>query len=311
MNLENIKNQPTKSAYTISGDMFFLQDVQNIFMQKENINTEDVVIIADAFDVQSYTSQAMQFSFFSGKKLLVVKNIKSISLQDKQALKKVVADQNQTNITLFVDTENNKVWDFLGLENISLQQTPQEIKAFIQKTAQQNNFVFENDALFFLVKNAKNMFTLNSELNKLFAIKCADKTITLEDVCQNTTENIEGVVFTLLDHLAKKDANSAFLLLKNLLLQSEDQNKIFAYLSSSFKRMFFVAASAETNAQIAKNFGIKEFAVAKLKEKAKMFKISHLMQISRMFNNLEFDYKSGKMTLSNCLHFAINQICMK
>ena len=149
----------------------------------------------------------------------------------------------------------------------------------------------------------KNVLFLISEVDKLCAYKLKQKNITKKDIDEIATKSEEVVVFELTTALSTKNTDKAIYLLKKLMGSPDQNSKLFALISSNFRRMFFASISKQDNATLAKQFGVKEFAIVKAKEQAKNFSPKKLKNICELLSDIDYYSKSGQMSQENALYF--------
>lgn len=295
-------------VYVLSGDAFLANNVIANIKSRLNIIDNASVSIFDSenFSARSIINACEQMSFFDCNRLVIVKNITSnISESEKDILLLYIKNPNPICTLLFVDTAGTSVFDFLKVEKILCNvQYESELYDLVKTRCKNNNCTIESDAIKSLVENSqKNVLFLISEVDKLCAYKLKQKNITKKDIDEIATKSEEVVVFELTTALSTKNTDKAIYLLKKLMGSPDQNSKLFALISSNFRRMFFASISKQDNATLAKQFGVKEFAIVKAKEQAKNFSPKKLKNICELLSDIDYYSKSGQMSQENALYF--------
>ena len=83
---------------------------------------------------------------------------------------------------------------------------------------------------------------------------------------------------------------------------------VLSYIYNYFRRLLHVAISDMPNAEIADAFGVKEYAVAKMKQQALMFKKKALKNAVDMLCMADYNIKSGLADGENYSYLTIFKI---
>ena len=300
-----------QNIYILYGDVFLADKCKEYIMQRTEISSDYDITI---FDSENFSADALiecceQISFFAKNRLAIVKNIANISEKDKQKLSKYVEDINPYCTILLYDTTKSNIFDFLQVEKVNLVLGEYEIKNIVKKQVECYGKNIEEDALNSLVTFCqKDLFRINLEIQKLVAYICERQTINLKDIEELVPQTEELVVFELTSAMAQKDTQKSLVMLSKLLGNQDQNSRLFALLSTTLRRMFFVVASKEkTDSELASIFGVKEFAVKKLRTQSKNFAITTLKNIIYELCEVEYMTKNGQMTYENALYYIIQK----
>ena len=313
MNYNQLLNsQKTENAYLLVGDGFLVQKSLNFLKEKLNIQSEYDV---SRFDSENFSADAIiesceQVSFFAQNRLVVVSNINTVNESDKKKLANYVSQINPMCTLVFVDNLQKGTFDFLKIEKVNLVLNELELKDFVVKLFKQKGKTITPQTASELVGYCnKDINKLNLETEKLCAYIAERQEVTIDDIKLLVPQSEEVVVFELTTALGQKNASKSLSILYKLMGTVEQNNKLFALMSTNFQRMFFaVASKGLTNAQIAQKFGVKEFAISKVKELAKNFTIGALKDIVYQFCEVEFMIKNGLMAQENALVYIAEYI---
>ena len=300
-----LNSQKTLNAYVFEGDGFLVQKSLNFLKQQLGIQSEYDV---SRFDSENFSADALiesceQVSFFAQNRLVVVSNLANVSEADKKKLTSYVAQINPMCTLVFVDNLQKGTFDFLKIEKVNLVLNELELKDFAIKTFKQRGKTISSQTATELVACCnKDVNKLNLEIEKLCAYLGERQEVVTEDIKLLVPQSEEVVVFELTTALGQKNASKSLSILYKLMGTVEQNNKLFALMSTTFQRMFFSTASKGlTNSQIAQKFNVKEFAISKAKDLAKNFTIGALKDIVYQFCEVEFMIKNGLMAQENAL----------
>lgn len=313
MNYSQLINQEKlNNVYTLGGDGFLVQKCLDFFKGKLGIQSEYDISKYDSenFSADAIIESCEQISFFAQNRLVVIRNISSITEADKKKLLEYTKKINPLCTLVFVDNENKGVFDFLKVEKVDLQLNEYELESFVEQTLKQKNKAIDKQDLKELILCCnKDINKISLELEKLCAYLGQRQQITLQDIRLLVPLSEEIVVFELTTALGIKNSQKSLSLLYKLMGNTEQNTKLFALMSTNFQRMFFSVISKDmTNQEIATKFGVKEFAITKSKQAAKNFTVGALKDIVYEFCDVEFMIKNGYMTLENALIYIVEYI---
>ena len=116
------------------------------------------------------------------------------------------------------------------------------------------------------------MTRIKNETNKLISYIGNGGTITLTDVESMVERDMEYKIYELTDCVAKKNFLGALTIVKDMTTKGEQSTRLLSYIYNYFRRLLHVAISDMPESQMAKAFGVKEYAITKMKQQASMFK---------------------------------------
>ncbi len=179
------------------------------------------------------------------------------------------------------------------------------LKKFIVNECAKKETSINEDAILSLIEICNsNLGSIISELQKLISF-CNNKQITVRDVENNCTKNLEYSVFELCEALSQKNAEKAMSIVDDMLQNPKNQQMVLPLISAHFRRLFMVATSDVSTAEKATLLGVKEYAIKKAQEQATRFSKKKLMEILKLINNSEFNIKSGNGGLIDTIYQII------
>lgn len=301
-----------ENVYAICGDDFLAEDIVNKIKTKLNISSDfDVTKFDDEnFSANDCVNSCNQMSFFNSKRMVIVKNLKSLSAQDVKTLSQYIEAPNSNSVLILQERENSNLFTSLKCLHIELKNTPiSVIKNFALSFCKEFNKTIDSVALDMVVNNClSNLNKIKLEIKKLSDYIGERQNITINDVNDVVCKDEEIIIFELTTALSKKDANKATNVLIKLMGGADQNAKLFGLVSSNFRRMFICSITKKPVSELAKDLQIKEYAVSKAIEQAKMFSPKKLKKICEIINDCDYSIKSGEMTQDNALYFMIMKI---
>lgn len=152
------------------------------------------------------------------------------------------------------------------------------------------------------------MTRIKTETQKLISYAFNKGVITKEDVSDMVARDMEYKIYELTDFIGKRMFDDALLIIKDMINKGEQPQRILSYIYNYFRRMLHVAISDMQVVDIAKSFGIKEYAVKKMIEQSKMFKKRALKSAVDMLADSDYKIKSGLAEPVDRMYLAIFKI---
>jgi DNA polymerase III delta subunit len=90
--------------------------------------------------------------------------------------------------------------------------------------------------------------------------------------------------------------------------KGEQPQRILSYVYNYFRRLLHVAISDLSDSEMAKSFGVKDFAVKKMKDQAKTFKKKALKSAVDMLADSEYMIKSGLASADDRMYLSVFKI---
>lgn len=306
-----LKQDSLKNVYLLQGDAFLAKKCIDFFCNKLGVKKFDISEFDDEnFDIDSFVTACEQMSFFAEKRLVIVRDLIKLSDKDKRAISAYIKKINPLCTLLFVDTFGSGIFDFTFAEKVELKLLPAELVLFANEEAKRYSKTFDKDAISTLIQYSNQDLTkISIEVQKLCAYVGNRDIISASDVKMLVHADEEIGVFDLTNALGEKDISKSLHILSFLLGSVEQNSRIFSLLSTQMRRMFFILSSKKSDAELAKVFQIKEFAVSRLKIQAKHFSIKKLKDILYELEDVEYMLKNAMFTQENALYYLVTYIC--
>ena len=263
------------------------------------------------FDANALLTAILQPPLLSQKRMIVAKRIPTLKAADKKILKNLTDFAGNT----FVVVLGEKCESFDFLSNACVVDCKRlgfdAIKGFITKTMSKHNIKITVDGAKALCERCGFfMSRISTETEKLCGIVGEGGTVDENIVCENVKPEMEYEVFGLSNAICNKNANAAHQILKGLLQRKEDPQAILSLLEKNISRMLVCTLSKhKTNAELAKDLNVKEYAIKMSRENAKNFSAKSLKDIQHQLVEVDFLTKSGQMPFDLALDYVICSIC--
>lgn len=304
-----ISQNSLKNVYILYGDSFLANKCVEFVKEKTQIVSEYDISKFDSenFSAGGVITSCEQISFFNNFRMVIVKNLSSITESDKKSLLGYVQNVNPSCILLFVDTLKSGIFDFLKQEKVELALNDYEIRDFVKEQLNIKGKTASNETIMMLINFCqKDMQKINLEMQKLVCYLGERTEITIDDIKLLVPQTEELVVFELTTALGEKNVQKSLNILYKLMGNQEQNSKLFSLLSMTLRRMFFCAVSKNlSDSELATKFNVKEFAVKKLKQQAKSFAVTKLKNILYELCEVEYMLKNGQMSQENALYYMV------
>lgn len=290
-------------CYLVQGEDILLYDkALELIKDACNLQLEEFNFIKfdeDSFNGDAVIDTLQTLPMGSEKKIVLLKNITKLSEDFKKKLIAYLKNPVLSSCLVIFDFFNK--FDFIISEKVSAKRLDEKSLAeIIEKEITDSGKLIKKDAVELLISYCCDYYSLiHNELQKLKS--CNRDVIETRDIENMVTREVEYTVFELTEALSKKDADKAVSLL-NLM---DKDTKTFSLIANHFRRLFFVSISKESDADLSKLLGVKEFAVVKARQLAKNFSKIQLKNIYELLDDVDLYIKNGQMQIENALYYLI------
>lgn len=152
------------------------------------------------------------------------------------------------------------------------------------------------------------MTRIETETAKLIAYVGAGQEITKNDVDTMVARETESKIYEMTDYIGKKQFDKALSVIKEMLFKGETEQRLIISIYNYYRRLLHAAISDLSTEEIAKVFGVKEFAIRKTKEQASMFKKRALKSAVDALADADYRIKSGLCDADDMMFLTIFKI---
>lgn len=302
--------------YLLNGDIHQIKTFIDELIKKNNIDDINInKYELDAYNYKDVLEDASSISLFEEDKMIIAYNALIFS-STKQAVDadefiKYLENPNPNTTLIFVLEDNiderkkiTKLVRKIGIVKEFNQGSDSKtiIKGLLE------DYKIEDDALNKFIELVPNdYYNIKNELDKLKLYK-DDKLITLNDILNVTTNNIDVSLFKLMDYIMDNNKEKALELYNNMVLYNVDPIQIIIALANKYRLLYQVKTLYK--------LGYKEQEVSKeLKQNPKYIfvlnKISqkyskdYLLSELKKLADMDFKIKSGKIDSNIALELYI------
>ena len=300
--------------YLTLNSLGFFEKYLDIFYQElnKNIFSDD-----DVYSAIQVVEACQVMPFCSEKRLVVVGDfLKRKNEQEKKVFADYIKNPLASTILVFYSPVKSEFFSSLEqLDNVLVVDCekilPRDLNKIVENMISNINIKFEDQALKTLIDycnfSPTKIYTELSKYESIFASRL-DHKVTLDDVMENTTKDIDYVVFDLTNAIGKKQKDKAFLLIDLMLKNKEQGASIISIIAMHFRRLLLISRSSATKDEIAQLLTIKPYAVEKYKEQLAYFSQKDLKRIFDLCVDVEFSCKSGEMEQKNAIYYLLAKI---
>ena len=152
------------------------------------------------------------------------------------------------------------------------------------------------------------MTKINGEIQKLISYALDKGQISEQDVESLCVKELEYQTYEVVEFISARRYEDAYLCLKEVLTSTGDGQKLFVSLYYHFRRMLYASISNLSDAEIAKNLKVKEFAVKMARRQAKAYSIKRLKEIVDALSSYDEKFKQGLIEQNSAVWNAIFNI---
>lgn len=308
--LEINENKKLDNVYILTGDDYIITQTIKKIINLLNVNSINISKFNDEnFDMLFVVNACNQFSFFNEKRIIVVEDINNeINASDKNLLNKYVTSPNNDCYLLIVD--NHSVFSFLKeTECIECKPNDNYLRDFIKQEFGKYGKNVDLSAILKLTENCRgNLNRIAIEIKKICDYLKDETNVNGGVIDEQVAKDIELKVFDLTTSLSQKNIQKAHKILYDMLKSGEPPIKILGLITSYFRRMFYAKISKDSDLNLAKELGCKEYAIKKARLDSARFTAKELKNIQNLLLEIDFNIKNGVMTQENALYYLIFKI---
>lgn len=310
-----LKNNVHNHYLLFGDDAFLLSRAYSMILEAYNIQykdlnkhtfNDDIILCSDV--VKALETLPM----LSDKRLVYINISNGTKLIDQHLLTEYLKKPAQTS-ALIINIGSTKILtiDTACFEQVDCNRVGKSLfNKFIANEFAKNNKKITTSALELLythtngyLKNAIN------EVIKLSNYVALSDTITIEHIQENVSGNLEFKIYELTESLARKNSKKVFLILDSIKSKRESQIGLLTLIYNHFRRLLHIALNAKlSDLDLSKLFGIKQFAVQKLRGQVHMFSPRSLKKICDLCALLEYKVKSGTMQQAIAINILVLNI---
>ena len=318
MKFQELKKSLTKleNVYFINGDDAFLRQKAVEMIENRAVTLKDLNIIRfddENTDIANIVIACRALPMMDEHKVVVCKDIAVKKQDDLKPLVEYARNPTPTTVLVVVDGAGANVYKkFAEVATVvdCSKLDANLLGRLVLSELAHFNCKINSDALSTLLSYCNFDYTrINNEIIKLASLIGGGGTITLNDVHNNVSREIDYDIFELSKAVSVKDGKTAIAIIKNLLDKKESPQMLLMLIQSNFRRMFYAINTKESNAEIASKLGVKEYSIKIAREQGQRFTPARLKKILDLGASLDYQIKAGQMNDENALLDFVANIC--
>ncbi len=305
-----------ENLYLISGEDEFTKNeyLDSIKAKFGRLDKGVNFLTFDKDNIMLLDEELSTYSFFTGKRLIVVKvpkNTRKNAENDEEEtnvvwydeeLEKHILDSLDLNTIVFVEegTSKGKLYKFVNSNGVIVlcdKQKPLQLQRWITEKCKDNGVaILSQDSVYLAQVCGNNKQRINNELEKLL-LYIDNKAITRQDIDLICTKTPETIIFNLTDGIGQKRPEYSLRMLDELIEQKEPIQKILVMITRHFKSLLLVKLCMNNGENVEKRLGLKQFPAMKYREQSSNFSLDELVNIFKKLARLDIQSKTTSIDL--------------
>lgn len=303
------------NAYIIYGDdNYVLSKAYGLIYNSLNINMPELNeyrFDGDVVDLEDVKRALLTLPMMSDKKLVYINGVSKPKITNFDALLEYFNMPNDSSVLLINAGENLKDWDKLkgAVTLVDCNRLKVEVLrgVIVNELSKQGKQITATALSKLCEYSLNDLSAISNEIIKLSSY-VQGNIVTDEDVDQIVTKSFEFQIYELSEALAKKQGDRCFEIIASLKDKKDNVKLILPTISNHFRRLFYIAVSDNSVAELATMLNVKEFAIKKGIEQSKLFTKKQLKDILDSFAELDFETKKSDISIENAINYIVLKI---
>ncbi len=306
------------SVVIITGDDYFLVKEERdsiISLLPSGSNDIDFVIYKDEDRLSDILFDCNNLAFMSVKRIICLDRTEALNKEDRDAFNAYLKNPSSSSVLLIID--NNKAFRNYYKKAFTIEKNRlnfAETSERIIMTAKESSVTIDNDAVSLLIEYTdRYMFRIDIELRKLIAYAMDKNRITAEDVKECVRPETDYQIYQFINAAIRGDAKTAILFSENLLESGTPNIVLLSSMINQYRKLLYLSLNykSKSESELAALFNAPLFTIHKDKAVAKGYSQRKLKSILDMLYDMEYSFKSGKMTEETALKTAIAYVLVE
>lgn len=315
LDLKNSLAKKVYSIYFISGEDRFLVQ-KSIDMLTHRFITSapelNLQVCGQDYSMQSILENAQTFPFGSEYRLILIKNPpEKLSAEENKLFENYIQNPVSQTILAFVFDEKTDFYskfsskvELIECDKMTAQFLSKYVATLLNK--KQKNITM--DAVDLLIEFCDNdLVKIENECAKL-VLAVENSVINKDDIIANVSKSVDYQIYELCEAIACKDSVVALQILNFLFDRKVSVAYILGVIISYVRRLFYCAVSEFSDAEIAKELGVKEYAIKMTRNKTKNFKKIALKSMLEKCLSFDFNIKKGKIDAETGIYSLVLEL---
>ena len=261
-----------------------------------------------------FVTQALSFPFMSKKRLVAITEFYPTASMINGALKDLFTALPDTTIVAVL---NRKSCDALKKQKsvttvACVKQQPAFLSKWIVKEfSLLGKTITPSLANKIVEYSLMDMTKIFNEVQKLSSYIGDLNEVTEKDVDAVVIKDTEYKIYEMTDFVGKRDFDKALAIVTDMLNNGEAPQRLLVSLYYYYRKLFHVAISNESDVDLATALSMKEYAVKKLRQQAKAFKVKSLKTAIDTLADADYAFKSGARDVDNAFMLSVFSLMIK
>lgn len=180
------------------------------------------------------------------------------------------------------------------------EQSDEQLARWLANIAKASNKQLDSQTAMYLVSECgKDMLLLQNEMEKLLAWCLERNTITVKDVDEVCTHQVNNKIFDMITAIAVRNQKEALRLYYDLLTLRESPFHILTLMTRQYQRMLAIKDASEKRepvGQTASKLSMQDWLVKKIAEQSKKMSMTELKNCLKACAKADEDIKSGNLS---------------
>lgn len=330
---KKVKQNNLDSVYLLTGtEAFLINDLIKLIIEKALPKEEREFGLAtydlNETPVQEAIEEAETMPFLGEKRVLILKNPSFLTgIKDKSKVEHDLDSllryaENPSPFTIFIIEAPYEKLDERKKLVKALKKAGAFVKAealqdnhlgdWLQRRANEHNVTLEKDGEERLIQLiGSHLMLLQQEIDKMALYVGEQGTVNEEVVDLLVARTLENDIFALIDRIVRKDLNTAFRILYDLLKINEEPIKILSLVGRQFRIIYQVSELSKRGygqKQMASQLKLHPYAVKIAQQQSKSFNEEQLLYILDQIAESDYEMKTGKMEKKLILELLLTKI---
>ena len=246
-------------------------DSANLAMPDFNLQ----VFAGDDIDISACVQACNMLPMMDERRVVYVNASIKCNVTNVNALKGYLQNPNPTTIFIVNAGENTKEFEPYKsqFEIVDCNKiTENVVNTFVVSELNKYGKTISTSALKLLFGYTNgDMSRIDNEIVKLVSYVGDNINVTENDVKEIVTKSVDFQIYELTEALAKKNSIKVYEILDVLKAKKDSYRTLISLIYNHFRRLFHVSITKSNRSELSSLLGVKEFAVSKLSEQAKLF----------------------------------------
>lgn len=297
------------NLFSITGDdRYYLERAEGLFVSliEDDFRDFNLSVIDNLTSTDQLADAVSRYPSFSEHTVVIVRDGEKKKELNKEEISSIVASVPTWCKLVAINSGVLSAYDSLSMINVSAERlNPYEIKGEIKSLFPKGITPKGIEKLAFYANRDMGRIAVEAEKLTTFA---PDRSVNEEDVELLVTPDDEHKIFEFTNAVLDKNVTLATGLLDRLLKQGLDKGYILSSLITQYRRLFYAAASKESDASLATMLGVKEFAVVKLRETARKYSAVAIRNMLNTLTEIEYAIRRGDLSEETGFGMAKNAL---